>query len=143
MQGNALKPDTSQPSPDEFRRMLKAKRLKKERERERLGRKTTKFLIVGALVLVGAVWFFPEKKKPKDPAAGIDPDVAAKAAQIQQQLSNPLGGGELNPGQGTVESDSRRGDLQFAMNLIRYIQPEVPRTNPPATPPARKAAGDQ
>jgi hypothetical protein len=143
MKESDLEPGTSEPSLDELRRMIEAKDLERERERKRLSGLATKILIVGVLAVVVGILCTPGREKPGDPAGGPDPDLAATAAQIQERLSNPLDGGGLNPDAGAVERDSRKGDLKFAMDLLRYVQPEAHRTTAPSKPPEQEAAGSR
>jgi hypothetical protein len=131
MQDNAAVPGSTEPSLDELRGMFADKALARKEERKCLSRVGTKILLGGALVLLVAFLCFTAMYKPSP--LNSDSDLAAKSAELQRQLAHPEAGGEL--GAGTVEADERRGDLHFALDLLRYVNPETaPPKSGQATP---------
>jgi hypothetical protein len=122
MEEKGAAPGSSDPSLDELHRMFEEKERVREEERKRLSRIGTKVLLaIPVVLLVAFLTFlaFPGKPEPATPAP--ESEVMAKAAEIQRQLAN---GGAPGADAGTVEADERRGDMQFALDLLRYMNPE-------------------
>ncbi len=120
-------PVSAQPSLEELRRMFDARARVRELERKQLSRVGSIVLIVVLLVLAAIVLIWPDRAQVASPAS--ESDLAAKSAEIQRQLSNPEAG--------TADAHSNQGDLNFAMDLMRFIQPGAPRTKSSDPTPAQ------
>ena len=106
--------------------------LVREEERKRHSRLATKILVAIPLVFLVVYLCVPDTREPSSPAP--ESELMAKAAEIQRQLANP-GACALEDGAGSVEADEHRGDLRFAMDLIRYVMPENAAPKPSGTTP--------
>lgn len=111
-------------SEDEMRSLFAEKEAAKLAEQKRLSRKTTRIVVGGVLLVLLGILCTPLDWNPRDPSEGPNSELAAKAAQIQAQLSGGRAGEAPPASNGTVEGDALRSDALFALDLIRYLQPE-------------------
>lgn len=119
--------------------MLDARELEIESARKQVSRKFTKILLVGAVILIGAILCFPSSRKVIGGAAHVDPRVdELKAAILNPQ--NPGGSqvpDELKPFSPKHEQNSDHENVRFGMELLNFLQPGA---HPPATPPPAGAS---
>ena len=132
MQEKGVAPESTEPSLDELHRMFEEKDRVREKEKKRHSRHATKILVAIPLILLVVYLCVPDTREPSAPAS--ESDLAGKAAEIQRQLENP-GAGAPEAGTGSAEADKRRGDMQFALDLLRYVNPENAAPKPSGTTP--------
>lgn len=130
MQEKGAAPGPAEPSLDELRRMFEEKERVRETERRRLSRLATKVLLGLGLVLLVSFLMLSGKPGPEPAAQDADAGLAEKAAEIQRELAHRGAVSGPGGGAGTAEADARRGDIKFALDLMRYVNPENVRPKP-------------
>ena len=107
-----------------MRSLFAEKEAAKLAEQKRLSRKTTRIVVGGVLLVLLGILCTPLDWNPRDPSEGPNSELVGKAAQIQAQLSGGQAG-EVHPtSDDTAKGDALRSDALFALDLIRYVQPE-------------------
>lgn len=133
MDAMPVQPGRLEPPEDELRAMLEARELELELERKRKSRTLTKFLLVSAVIIAGAVYWFPTTRPATGPQAPDSSEVAIAKAAIASQKAIPE---ELKPFNIKPEEvqTGHRDDIRFAGELLDFVRPRAPQSQPPPPP---------